>query len=282
MRLRPLIALGLLPLLSACTDFALRDLRGAQFTGTAFQQALAMEYRTLSEDDAANYNWADSQRHAEQGLIAAYGQDVPPTEPAARDLSAEKRPGLDAAYARLRDALGSDAKNSAPKNLAHAQSQYECWLQKQAYNVNEADIATCRENFEEAIGALSQKDLAAAGTAVEPPAGAPQDFYVLLFRLGSARLDVSGKARLQEIAASLKSESAYHIVLNGHTDRTGTEDFNLKLSESRARSVKAALAEAGLDAARIDVFAFGETDPKVPTADGVEEPRNRRVEILLN
>ncbi len=281
MHLRLLFLCLLLPALGGCTDFALRDLRGAQYSGTAFQQALALEYRGLAEDDAANYNWADSQAHAEQGLMAAYGQDVPPTAPDARALPAGQE-DLQKAYDTLRNALNSSARDTAPKNLARAQSQYECWLQKQAYNVDAAAIATCRENFAEAMGALPQSELAKAGQPTEALAGAPQDFYVLLFRLGSARLDVSGRARLQEIATNLKSEAAYRIVLNGHTDRVGTDAFNLKLSESRAQSVKAALAEAGLDPKRIDVFAFGETDPKVPTEDGVNEPQNRRVEILLN
>ena len=71
------------------------------------------------------------------------------------------------------------------------------------------------------------------------------------------------------------------ISINGHADRAGTETYNMDLSERRARFVMKALEEAGVPAKLMQYFAFGETDPAVPTADGVREPKNRRVEIYI-
>jgi OmpA-OmpF porin, OOP family len=67
-----------------------------------------------------------------------------------------------------------------------------------------------------------------------------------------------------------------------HTDRVGSDGANLQLSEKRAYSVQQHLVQLGLPKSRIEVFAFGETDPRTATADGVAEPTNRRVEIFLN
>ena len=65
------------------------------------------------------------------------------------------------------------------------------------------------------------------------------------------------------------------------TDRAGTPQYNQALSERRAAAVAAELERRGIARAAMTVQAFGESRPLVPTADGVREPQNRRVEIVL-
>ena len=84
-----------------------------------------------------------------------------------------------------------------------------------------------------------------------------------------------------DVIDSLAGQEGYEIVLNGHTDTTGLERFNLTLSKKRAETVARALEKGGIDKEAIKIFAFGESDPRVPTADGVNEPQNRRVEIFI-
>jgi len=69
------------------------------------------------------------------------------------------------------------------------------------------------------------------------------------------------------------------IMLAGHTDRSGTPKYNIGLSERRNTSVRAYITERGVPEARVTSEAFGESSPAVPTADGVRELQNRRVEI---
>jgi OOP family OmpA-OmpF porin len=69
------------------------------------------------------------------------------------------------------------------------------------------------------------------------------------------------------------------VMLAGHTDRSGTPKYNMGLAQRRADSVKAYLGGRGIPAARMTTQAFGETKPRVPTADGVREAQNRRVEV---
>ncbi|MXO70922.1 OmpA family protein [Altererythrobacter buctensis] len=69
------------------------------------------------------------------------------------------------------------------------------------------------------------------------------------------------------------------IMLAGHADRSGSTQYNVGLSERRNAAVQTYLAGKGIPAARISAQAFGESQNRVPTADGVRELQNRRVEI---
>ncbi len=69
------------------------------------------------------------------------------------------------------------------------------------------------------------------------------------------------------------------IMLAGHADRSGSAKYNVGLSARRNDSVQAYLTGHGVPASAITSQAFGESMPRVPTADGVRELQNRRVEI---
>ena len=67
----------------------------------------------------------------------------------------------------------------------------------------------------------------------------------------------------------------------GHADTSGTQRYNQDLSRRRAQAVASELVRLGVPREAITVQAFGESRPLVPTGDGVREPQNRRVEIVL-
>jgi outer membrane protein OmpA-like peptidoglycan-associated protein len=67
----------------------------------------------------------------------------------------------------------------------------------------------------------------------------------------------------------------------GHTDAVGSNAVNDPLSRQRADVVRSGLVARGVPADRIVASGRGKREPAVPTADGVAEPRNRRVEILV-
>ena len=71
------------------------------------------------------------------------------------------------------------------------------------------------------------------------------------------------------------------ITATGHTDASGSADYNLELSQRRAEAVASELIRHGVPATDIVTIGRGEEDLLVPTADGVREPRNRRVEIVI-
>jgi outer membrane protein OmpA-like peptidoglycan-associated protein len=70
-------------------------------------------------------------------------------------------------------------------------------------------------------------------------------------------------------------------VATGHADRSGPTNYNQRLSERRAEAVKSALVREGVPGNIIQTSGRGENENLVATADGVREPRNRRVEIVF-
>ena len=97
------------------------------------------------------------------------------------------------------------------------------------------------------------------------------------------RADLTDRARqiIGEAANASRAARATRIEVAGHADRSGTPQYNQRLSQRRADVVAAELVRQGVNRGDIGVTAFGESRPLVPTADGVREPQNRRVEIVL-
>jgi hypothetical protein len=86
-------------------------------------------------------------------------------------------------------------------------------------------------------------------------------------------------AQLEQIKQQLASRPAPEIIVIGHTDTVAKREYNDALSMRRAETVKRILVEAGIAADQIAVQARGERELLIQTGDGVDEPRNRRVEI---
>ena len=122
---------------------------------------------------------------------------------------------------------------------------------------------------------------AAAPPAV--PADAPAISLTVQFAIGSAELTPQARRVLDELGKALMSEDLrpYRFRIEGHTDTTGSRAVNQALSERRAAAVRSYLTSRfGVDAARLVAVGLGQTQLAVPTADGVDEPRNRRVQIV--
>lgn len=103
----------------------------------------------------------------------------------------------------------------------------------------------------------------------------------VLFAVDSAVLDSRARAALDEASQVLLDYPKTAIVVQGHTDATGTEEHNQDLSERRARAVTAFLVGRGIDQKRLTSLGYGEGNPIADngTADG--RVRNRRVDLLL-
>ena len=103
--------------------------------------------------------------------------------------------------------------------------------------------------------------------------------FVLYFITGSDELTDESKGELQKVLAALKQRAVPDVLVIGHTDTVGDAEANDRLSAQRAERVKGFLVEIGIPAERIQTAGRGDRELVVPTADNVEEPRNRRVEI---
>uniref|UniRef100_Q47EJ3 OmpA/MotB n=1 Tax=Dechloromonas aromatica (strain RCB) TaxID=159087 RepID=Q47EJ3_DECAR len=103
--------------------------------------------------------------------------------------------------------------------------------------------------------------------------------YVLYFEAGGNILTQESKAALVNIRKEIAERAASEVMVIGHTDRVGSVEGNDKLSLQRAEGLRDLLIESGISAEKMEAVGRGERDPLVPTADEVDEPKNRRVEI---
>ena len=101
------------------------------------------------------------------------------------------------------------------------------------------------------------------------------------FSTGSFSISPAFRATLDKVAQSLRDYPNSLVDVYGHTDTVGTTSSNQRLSEERARAVTNYLSNRGVSSSRIRWQGFGETQLKVATGDGVNEPLNRRVEIKI-
>ena len=95
------------------------------------------------------------------------------------------------------------------------------------------------------------------------------------------RSDISPEAGniLNSAATAYSNCGMARVMLAGHTDKAGSAQYNQGLAERRNAAVQSYLAARGVPSGQIMSQAFGESQPRVPTADGVREPQNRRVEV---
>jgi outer membrane protein OmpA-like peptidoglycan-associated protein len=132
-----------------------------------------------------------------------------------------------------------------------------------------------------ARGTASQseiKDVFGSALAAQPPR--PISF-TLYFESGSDEITVQSKQEVKRILAEMARREAPDITVIGHTDRVGSDPSNDALSLQRAGRVKSMLVGMGVPAERVLIAGRGRREPLIPTADGVIEPRNRRVEISV-
>lgn len=105
--------------------------------------------------------------------------------------------------------------------------------------------------------------------------------YLLYFEAGGAQLSAESLADLARIQADIGQRPGADISVIGHTDTAGDAQANVALGLTRAQSVAQLIGTAQLAPDHVSVESHGESNPLVSTPDGVNEPRNRRVEVVV-
>jgi len=103
----------------------------------------------------------------------------------------------------------------------------------------------------------------------------------ILFKVNSAELSPSAKADIAKLAETLKKYEGTNIIIEGHTDNTGTRELNQRLSEARARAVASYAQSLGVEASRMESkgYAFDQPIADNSTVEGRQQ--NRRVEVII-
>ena len=109
----------------------------------------------------------------------------------------------------------------------------------------------------------------------------PPIHFVLSFDLAESEPGPDQEVVLEDILKAAKERPGAEVQLVGHTDTTDTDDVNDRVSRRRAEEVRDYLIKRGLPAEQVRATWRGKRELLVPTADGVAEPRNRRVEVII-
>ncbi len=104
----------------------------------------------------------------------------------------------------------------------------------------------------------------------------------VLFEINSSYLSESAKHSLGELFKEIKKQGYKTIVIEGHTDKTGSPEYNKWLSEKRATTVKTLAESHGIDGDRIIKMGYGDSQPVADNKTSEGRAKNRRVEITIN
>ena len=149
----------------------------------------------------------------------------------------------------------------------------------QSYVLNQA-YATSRSGQDQVERSSDREIRESFGAALNALPSRPTSF-LLYFNTGTDELTEASKLELAKMLEEIRRRPVPDVAVIGHTDTVGEGEVNDSLSAQRAERVKGFLVEIGVPADRIQTSGRGERELLVPTADNVDEPRNRRVEISV-
>lgn len=262
-----------------------------------YDTALQLRYEALANMESSEGDGGDEWRFWNKAVDAGDGYLVLPDDPASRDLGATDMAFARDTYAQLLASYRAGLPGSATILLADAQVNFDCWLNDTEEGVNPQRAQICRARVAEALANLARtitpvpvasindtRVAAVSGETGTPASSLPilPVTHRLMFGFDSAELDAEAQAGLDEIVRQTSAYPQAEVRVIGHTDRAGDATYNRQLAEERAANVAEALRLRGINLARIDEIPAGESDPAIATPDGVAEPQNRRVEIIID
>jgi outer membrane protein OmpA-like peptidoglycan-associated protein len=188
----------------------------------------------------------------------------------------------DAERARL---AADDAKRSADADAerarlqaqqaqaAAAQAEQQKALAEQQRAQAEREKEALRDRLREQLNTVLETKETARGLIV--------NVSDVLFDTGSANLKPGAREKLARVAGILATQPDLHIVIEGHTDSVGTDDYNQRLSERRSEAVRTYLMQQKIPAGEVEARGFGESRPVASNDTAAGRQQNRRVEMVV-
>ena len=230
-----------------------------------FGESLKRGYSLLAQYEEFNIgNTAAAAHYREKAKDVAQAL---PDSPADVNLSGDEAKELTVAYNMLMKTL-EERRDRSNTNLAEAQINFDCWLERQASDQKSGGFGTaqwCRERFY---------------TAFENLAHSGPKFFIVYFANNTAVPDAAAVATIRQAAAAYAEHEAddWHMRLTGRSDQMGDAEQNMVLSMRRALAVRNVLAQNGVDPGNISVAATGGNKKKKAAGDAEQ---GRRVDIAV-
>ncbi len=234
----------------------------------AKQQAADAE-RAKLEAQLAQEKAAREKMEAEAARAAALAQQQEAEKAAA--LASQQKAAAEATAAQAAQQAAQAAQLAAQQKAA---AEADAERARQAAAQAESEKAELRKQLLQQLSSILQTHDTVRGLIV--------NMSDVLFDTGSYTLKPGAREKLAKISGILLAYPALKVQVEGHTDSVGSDDFNQRLSEQRAQSVREYLVDQQVPANAVTAFGFGKTKP-VATNDTAEgRQQNRRVELVVS
>jgi outer membrane protein OmpA-like peptidoglycan-associated protein len=229
--------------------------------------------RKREEDEAAKRHALEQQTADAQARAAAEAEQRAQAD---RDRQAADEQRRLAEQAKLEaDQARQQAEAAKADALAQQQAaQAEAERARQAANQAEQDKEQTRQRLLAQLNQVLQTRESARGLIVSMPD--------VLFDFNKYTLKPGARERLAKVAGILEAYPGLTVQIEGHTDNVGSEEYNQKLSEQRANSVREFLVSQGVPSNSVTERGLGENDPVATNATAAGRQLNRRVDMVVN
>lgn len=199
----------------------------------------------------------------------------------------KKKALLEAEQAKLAAAAEVERAEQAKREAEQARLAAAAEAEKAARAKEEAEQArlAARVEAEKAARAKAEADMLMRELselkAKQTERGIVLTIGDVLFPFGKADLSPMAGRNVEKLAAFLRRNPNRNVLIEGHTDSVGSDDYNLGLSRLRSESVKRNLVEDGIEGDRITTVGYGKKYPAVPNDTDAHRALNRRVEVII-
>lgn len=214
-----------------------------------------------------------SEKAKDFAYIAQRKAELAQVQASTMDLQRQKQ-DMQAAQQQAQAKAAEEAKGELEMTRGELEQRNQALeSERAARTAAEAEAQAALEELAAANAELQLRE-DARGTVITMPG-------TLMFATGQANLRPRSKAKLDTVADALREQGEKHIVVEGHTDSTGSEETNMRLSMQRAEAVRDYLIEEGVPANRITATGVGPARPVADNSTPEGRAENRRVEIVI-
>jgi outer membrane protein OmpA-like peptidoglycan-associated protein len=262
------------------------------------QSSLQMAENALSQDSGKNQVISSARQtiqFAEDARALAVQREL------AERIQKEKEAAAAEAAAKAKAAADAQAAAEAQRQAeltAAKEAQMKAEAQAQAAQAKAAADAAAAKAAAEQAATQEEAERAQAATAAlraqllkqlndvlqttDTPRGLVVNMADVLFETGKYALSTDAQLKLAKLSGIIQAHPGLNLAIEGYTDTTGGADFNMKLSQQRADSVRQFLIAQGLSADTITSKGLGEADPIADNSTAAGRKLNRRVEIIVS
>lgn len=231
------------------------------------EDARLITIRKMQDEEVANEKAAADQRDAEARAAAEQAQRA--------KAEAEQAAALSDLAKRQAEAEAERASQERAASLARQQeAQDQLALARQSAEQAEQEKAQLREQLRQQLNVILETRETARGLII--------NMSDVLFDTGKYSLKPGAREKLAKVSGIILAHPGLNLEIEGHTDSVGSDEYNQRLSEQRANSVRDYLVAQGLSSGTISALGLGKSAPVTTNSTAAGRQQNRRVELVVS